>query len=95
MRVQFSRMEKGFEVSRIGVGILSKFSSIKSWGRSFKQVLGAMLFPEVLEGEGEQLVAGVLWVMIGAIDIEAKSTEPDSRKGGSVRGTVGRELTTD
>lgn len=44
MRVQFSRMEKGLEVSRMGAGVLSRTSNIKSWGRSSRQVLELRLW---------------------------------------------------
>ena len=37
-RVQFSRMEKGFEILMGGVGVLCRISVITSYGRSLREV---------------------------------------------------------
>ncbi|KAJ8627316.1 hypothetical protein MRB53_020623 [Persea americana] len=67
MRVQISIIEKGLEVSRMGAGILSKTSNIKSWGRSSRQVLELRLW----QGKREGVEAGIIWLRAGAIFTEA------------------------
>lgn len=38
MKMQFSKIEKGLDVSRAGGGILSRISSMMSWGKLFSPV---------------------------------------------------------